>query len=450
MGASKKWITYWADKEGFRPMFILWLGVSVTLLFFIAAGFSIWEAHLRMVRTEEHVSALSDRVSGILYHEQRRSEAIFGAAEAAGTMLEDSNSDVPAELIVAFSAMQSAEPDLHVAGSALHLKEIRLRLVALQDSALKLIRSGRGEDARALMHGSEYGRLEGELHETARGTNLLAAVQAAGARRVFTARLWWISIVAAIFFIALNVAWLAVMRLVGINLTERRKAAAELSESEGKYRTLIDALPHAVLIAQDSRFVFCNRSAVTMFGSQSPSQLIGQDGEAVIPEEEKVRLRGYTEARLTNQNHAPDHYIVSLLKSNGETFPAEVFVRNVGYRGRSALQLVILDVTERQQAECALRESEEKYRTLIDALPYTVVILQNYRVVFCNPAAVSAFGFSNADEFIGLDSSRFVPAGEAERLRAYTDKRLHGDTTVPNHYSVNLLRRNQEEFPAEI
>ncbi|MFY9656018.1 MAG: ATP-binding protein [Methylocystis sp.] len=111
---------------------------------------------------------------------------------------------------------------------------------------------------------------------------------------------------------------------------------------------------------------------------------------------------------------------------------------------------VSVDITERRRGDEALREGEERYRILLEALADGVFVAQDHRFVFANAAL---------PEMLGYDSSRFesdVPFDfviAPEDLEVWTQRfnaRVGAGPEPVKHYSVRLLRKNGERLDAEL
>ena len=107
------------------------------------------------------------------------------------------------------------------------------------------------------------------------------------------------------------------------------------------------------------------------------------------------------------------------------------------------------DVTARKRAEEALRESEERFRQLVETLPVAVRVIQGGKVAFTNPAGATLFGFESVDQVIDTDAFLYVADRDAARLQDYAQKRAAGES-VPTHYEFRARRRDGSEFPAAI
>jgi len=95
------------------------------------------------------------------------------------------------------------------------------------------------------------------------------------------------------------------------------------------------------------------------------------------------------------------------LRKDGTTLPVEVTVNYLEYAGSPFSCSFVQDITERRKMEDALRESEKKFRLLIEISPNAIIVIRGDRIVYANPAAMRICGFSAA-ELSGMEFWKFV------------------------------------------
>ncbi len=95
---------------------------------------------------------------------------------------------------------------------------------------------------------------------------------------------------------------------------------------------------------------------------------------------------------------------VDLLRADGTAVTVQGRGAMIPFGGRPAVQVVLRDVTEEKRAEAALRESEAKYRRMVDDdITGNFVSTPDGRLLDCNPAFVRMFGFASVEEALAAD-----------------------------------------------
>jgi PAS domain S-box-containing protein len=107
------------------------------------------------------------------------------------------------------------------------------------------------------------------------------------------------------------------------------------------------------------------------------------------------------------------------------------------------------DVTERKQAEADLRESEERYRNLVELSPESIAVQSEGRVVYINPAGARLFGAESAEALLGKPIFDFVHPGLREAVVA-RDRQAQDDGKPTALVQLKLLRLDGEAFTAEV
>ena len=176
-------------------------------------------------------------------------------------------------------------------------------------------------------------------------------------------------------------------------LSEANKA---LRESEERYRSLFKN-NHSIMLLIDSEnagIVDANPAAMSYYG-WSHKELTGKKITDInILTKEKV----FQEMGRAKKEHR-QHFFFRHRLSNGEIRDVEVYSGPITVNGRKLLYSIIHDITERKLAEEALRESEEKYRSMMEAMKDAAYICSpELRIEYMNPRMISRIGHDSIGE----------------------------------------------------
>ena len=118
-------------------------------------------------------------------------------------------------------------------------------------------------------------------------------------------------------------------------------------------------------------------------------------------------------------------------------------------RGESKCLVTALDITERKLMEEALRESEEKWKTIINTSPDAIAIASiEGKLLFVSERLLSYYGYDNAEEILYRNILEFLDPTYHEKANSLIDEMLKGNYTGPSDYLV--IKRDGTRFFMEI
>jgi PAS domain S-box-containing protein len=155
------------------------------------------------------------------------------------------------------------------------------------------------------------------------------------------------------------------------NLNEREQLDQRVRESPDLLAGIIGSAMDAIIAIDDARIVLFNAAAQKMFGCPA-NEAIGSSIERFIPQrfrtEHSMHIRRFGESGVTNRKMGTLGMLWGL-RATGEEFPMEASISKVESGGKKLFTVVIRDVTERQRADEAVRESEKRFRLVADTAP---------------------------------------------------------------------------------
>jgi diguanylate cyclase (GGDEF)-like protein/PAS domain S-box-containing protein len=143
---------------------------------------------------------------------------------------------------------------------------------------------------------------------------------------------------------------------------EGRRARAELSESEERYRLLVENANEAILVIQDTAAKFVNSRAIAAFGYSEEEFRSISILDLVHPEDRGLVTERYLQK--IGGDPTPTRYIYRTIHKNGETQWIENSSVMIRWEGRPATLNLVTNITDRKRMEEALIESERKFREL--------------------------------------------------------------------------------------
>ncbi|HPI92363.1 MAG TPA: PAS domain S-box protein [Deltaproteobacteria bacterium] len=232
----------------------------------------------------------------------------------------------------------------------------------------------------------------------------------------------------------------------GREITERKRGEQSIRESEERYRAIFEHTGNAsVLLAEDTTILLANSNFEKLSG-YSKQEIEGKMSWTVTADREDVeRMRRYHELRRKETGSAPESYEFRFHPRQGGT---RDIILTIGMIPGTKVSIAsLMDITERKQAEEALRKSEELYSRLVDTIPDVVVRTDlEGKILFVNDDTIKTSGYSR-EELIGRNMLMFVAPEEQDRAARDTSVMMEGR---PGPYEYQLIMKDERKAPFEL
>jgi PAS domain S-box-containing protein len=227
------------------------------------------------------------------------------------------------------------------------------------------------------------------------------------------------------------------------DITERKQIAAELERQRLFLRNVIDVSPNMIFVKDyDGRFVLVNPMTARIYNTTVDALIGKKDADFNSSKEE---VDSYLAAdRQVITSGEPLCLEEPITGSSGETrWLQTTKVPIVSADGNSKYVLGIsIDITERIHAEAALKESEEKYRSLVETMRGGLVVFDlNDRITYINDRFCELLGYSR-EEVLGTRAVDYIDPGHMPRLIAQLQRRQHLESST-----YELLFRHKDGRP---
>ncbi|MDX9821762.1 MAG: PAS domain S-box protein [Syntrophales bacterium] len=240
--------------------------------------------------------------------------------------------------------------------------------------------------------------------------------------------------------------------LIGIHgvsrdITRRRKAEEALKESEALLKSYMENAPDGIYMSDlDGVFLYGNRKSEEIIGYRR-EEVIGKNfvEAGLLSERDLNRAIDLLKDNLEGKPTGPDEF--ELIAKGGWRVPVEINTSVVQYGDRKVTLGFVRDIADRKKAETALRESEKKYRELVDFLPISLFEVDfEGNVAAANRAIFETFKYEPVDLEKGLNAFQLMIApADWSRMAANIQRLLRGEKKGPSEYTG--IRKDGSAFP---
>ena len=203
--------------------------------------------------------------------------------------------------------------------------------------------------------------------------------------------------------------------------SQHQQAEAALRENQTQIQSIISSALDAIITLDEAqRIVLWNAAAEAMFGCLA-AEAIGKHVNEFIPERFRHSHREHVHA--FGQTEAAHHVMTTAgsvwgLGADGRDFPIETSISQAVVSGRRFFTVILRDITKRKQQEAELKQSEERYRCIVEEMhdAYYEMDLKG-NLTFFNDALCKLHNRSR-EELIGKNNRDFMDAETTKRMFA--------------------------------
>ncbi len=215
-------------------------------------------------------------------------------------------------------------------------------------------------------------------------------------------------------------------------------------EDQTRYRALVDHSPDAVLVVCDGKIVFVNPAALELLAAATPEDLLGRTPGQLVHPDERAEVERRSQEAIRGQRATTTER--RMMRLDGTEVEVESRVIPFMFEEKSAIQVILREITARRAAERELGAAEAKYRAIFDnALEGIFQNTPEGVFLSANPALARMLGFASPEELMHErnDLAQQSYADPAERAEF---QRLLEEQGVVSNFEYQVRRKDQSKI----
>ena len=220
--------------------------------------------------------------------------------------------------------------------------------------------------------------------------------------------------------------------------TDRMLAKETLRLSEENFLSLISHNADGVVILYSHTTVFANNRICKITG-YSQDEILGKQFMELVSPEYLELLKANYEMKLVDGE--PNALEMKIIARDGRKIDVETRAQAIIYKGKTATMVIIRDVTERKQAEAALKLSEQNFRNSMDSSVMGIRIVDaEWHTLYVNRVFLDIFGYNSIDEVRRSSLQDHYTPEEQARYIERMAKKQRGES-VPDNPKVDIISK---------
>ncbi len=218
--------------------------------------------------------------------------------------------------------------------------------------------------------------------------------------------------------------------------------------SERNFKNSMDTCPLGVrIVTEDGDLIYANKAALDIFGYKTVEELAAVKKSDLYTPESYAAFQERKRKRKLNE-HVPGEYELGIRRPDGEVRNLMVFRREVMWGGEKQYMAMYEDITERKRVEAALKDSEEKYHSLVEQGNDGIVYIEDRLIRYCNSKMLEISGYA-MEELIDKPFIDFIVPEQKNNAAEMYKQRVAG-MKVPDRYELDIISRDGTTVHTEI
>jgi PAS domain S-box-containing protein len=229
-----------------------------------------------------------------------------------------------------------------------------------------------------------------------------------------------------------------------LDITDRKNTEKSLKDSEQNFRSLAESasvLISIISVKEGTKYLYTNKHWEKIMGYTREDLKTLKPIDTVHPDMREM-VMDYALKRVQGENVA-ERYELKAITKTGDIRILDFSSKLIEFAGENALLTTGVDITKLKKIEQNLKESENRYKSLVNHSLDGIFVLQDGKVVFANPAVILTTGYPE-NEVVHREFKDYIHPDDRKEVFEKQRKRLMGESVPP--YDFRIVKKNGEAF----